>query len=201
MSFFSLLIALSCTGCGRQKSDNESEPPLAAVTVTDLKTFALPLDAYQLTMAERNTIEQARGVLFVRCMARFGFTIDMPLPPEPLPYTANEQRYGITDASQAATYGYHVPRPQGPQPSREPSLSPAAAAVATGEGSGSFAGVRVPDGGCVAESKRQLAAGAPSVPNEYLAQKLALDSFARSKTDSRVLAKFREWSACMNAAG
>jgi hypothetical protein len=106
----------------------------------------------------------------------------------------------VTDAQQAATYGYHLARPQNAPPAREPALSPAAAAVADGNGTDDYAGLRVPDGGCVADAKRLLSAGAPSVPNEYLAQKLAMESFAQSKADSRVLAKLREWSACMKTA-
>jgi hypothetical protein len=170
------------------------------VSVIDPKTFALPLDAYQPTAAERTSIQQAQNLMFVRCMQKFGFTIDVPAA-RALPFATNEQRYGVTDAQQAATYGYHVARPQNVPPAREPALSPAAAAVADGNRTDDYADLRVPDGGCVAEAKRLLSAGAPSVPNEYLAQKLAMESFAQSKADSRVLAKFREWSACMKTAG
>jgi hypothetical protein len=72
-----LIAALWCAGCAKQRSD-EPEPPFGAVTVIDPKTFALSLDACQLTAAERTSIQQAQNLMFVRCMQKFGFTIDVP---------------------------------------------------------------------------------------------------------------------------
>jgi hypothetical protein len=154
-------------------------------------------------MAEDATVERdAYYILFTQCMRRFGFTVPPKPPPrEPL-VVGNERIYGVVDAERARTTGYHLPRAKtSPTVTAPTSQSPAYRVVAEGGGPDSYAGQRVPEGGCSGESYRKLADGAPDVEDERLGDNLAGTASQRAEADSRVQTVFAEWSACMKRSG
>jgi hypothetical protein len=173
-------------------------PGLRVLTVGDLSTFRLPLDSYRLTRAEAATVSLARNHLFVGCMRRFGFHLELPSG-GPVPVVGNDNRYGVHDEGQAGRHGYHPVRPVAQ--AREPSLSPAAEAVADGSGPPSYRGHRVPAGGCLGHALRTLNKGGPVPADPGLAERLALESYVRTSEAGPMLAVFASWSTCMRRAG
>jgi hypothetical protein len=189
----------SCTGTATNGSD-AGEPPLGPpLSVSDLKTFVLPLDSYQRNDRQTREIERALIRLFQDCMRRYGFDVNVPSPALP-PYTGNERRYGITSEGAVRFLGYHPPPLPGDDPrGRTPRLSSAAQAVA--EGSSELTKRGVPKGGCFGEARRSLEKGSNSSADPMLGELLALQSYERSRGDSRVQSGFSRWSACMRRAG
>jgi hypothetical protein len=174
------------------------------LTIADTRSLRLPLDPYRGDPATHRAISQARALVFVRCMRRFGFELRRPQITGPVP-SANGQRYGLLDEAQARVHGYHPP-PAGDQEGRstEPELSsPAAVAVADGTGR------RVPglpEDGCTGEARRRLEQGGPVLDDPVfddpgLVDRLSLGLYARSERDGRVRRVFGAWSACMRRAG
>jgi hypothetical protein len=168
---------------------------------TDIR---LPLDDYLLTAREQERVHRAYLTLRAKCLRQFGFAVPVPstTPSAGLP-TLNERRYGVTDPARAAVLGYHVS-------SHEPSTSPAArdderdpefAAALRGGGPPTVRGVRVPEGGCFAEARRQVSGAGPTVADSLLAQRLSMDSFAATRRDERVQAASLSWSWCMRDRG
>lgn len=202
-----VLLALGVVaGCSLSKPDdqqrNDGEPPLGQLlNVTDLRSFALPLDPYRLKRENLLSSNKAEHLLTKECMARFGFNWAIPEAATP-PVTGAERRYGLADQRTAESQGYHnTPIARGTRREADDAMPPAAKVVLTGEGSRSHAGQQVPDGGCLGEARRKLAAGAPEVPNARLGDTLATESYQRTLGDSRVRAVNAKWSACMKRAG
>ena len=165
------------------------------------RQLALPLDPYLPSPAHLDLLARARRILVVRCMGRFGVAPPAPAPAIPLPPAGNAQRYGLVDAHEARTQGYHLAGTEAGVVRPLPGLSPVQRAVLTGAGSARSLRGPLPAGGCHGEAQRILDAGAPSPRDPSLGQVLGLQSFARSKEDRRVRAVFGAWSACMRRAG
>jgi hypothetical protein len=194
-----LAAALALTGCGGAGQTGDGEPELGdMLRVSDAKTISLPLDAYLNTPATGKAVNQARVILFARCMQRFGFEVHPPAAVNAPPPPANDGRYGLADLAEAQRHGYHPARTSSPAATTEQEMSPAAEAVAEGNGE-RIQGL--PEGGCLGEARRKMAAGAPSPPDPEAAERLALNSHARAAQDSRVRAAVDKWSACMRRAG
>jgi hypothetical protein len=173
---------------------------LRVLTVGDLRTFRLPLDRYRLSEDQATTVSRGRNRLYAGCMRRFGFPLEPPRAGEGVPFVGNEQRYGIDDERQASKHGYHPAVTPATQ-SGEPSLSPAAAAVADGTGSRIHRGRRVPAGGCLGWALRELGRGGPVPADPGLAERLGLESYVRTSEAGPMLPVFSHWSACMRRAG
>ncbi|WP_157846395.1 hypothetical protein [Streptomyces anulatus] len=73
----------------------------------------LPLDSYSLSPEGRNLLARAENVEAVKCMRQRN--MDWPkLSKSPgVARPVNERRYGISNATVAATYGYQLPPPAG----------------------------------------------------------------------------------------
>ncbi|SFH32898.1 hypothetical protein [Amycolatopsis regifaucium] len=191
-------VVLVVAGCAAtaQSAPPPAEPVPARVDTTDLKRFALPLDAYAPSRAENTAVGKARFAAFKNCMLGFGF--DIGQLPEIPPETAgvNEFRYGLTDEVKARASGYTAaPPPKPPQPDIPPEGRP----IASGKGERTYKDKPVPEGGCQGEAGRKVAEGAAH--DERLVLRLGDEAGKQAEADSRVKAAFQAWSACMARAG
>ncbi|RAO28342.1 hypothetical protein PSN13_05575 [Micromonospora saelicesensis] len=174
------------------------------LNVTQVDSFALPLDAYKAVGEQDLAIDRARNRLLVACLSRFGFDVEPP-PLSLDPLTQNEKRYGITDASRAAQYGYREPEVDQQVRPADPELSLEAQAVISGEGQDALGGQQVPEGGCAGEAGRKLSEGSPTATDadadSDIVVKLDQDARKRTEKDSRVREVFSAWSSCMKESG
>ncbi|WP_117213667.1 hypothetical protein [Allorhizocola rhizosphaerae] len=204
-SWRSLLIGLASmalAACGSVEPPKRVEPPADIPAVVDVLTLVLPLDAYLPDATKGATVKRAEQILFQRCMGRFGWNLELPPAPAPMPFKRNERRYGVS-ADRAKKYGYHTPEVDARSAAGmagEPQLSEQALAVAEGTVT-QYSGSDVPPGGCHGEADSRLAEGTQPVADMKLAEKLASRSFSESREDSRVLQAFANWSACMKRSG
>ncbi|MET7807191.1 hypothetical protein [Micromonospora chersina] len=170
------------------------------LVISDIKSFALPLDAYKAIGDQNLAIDRARNALVVECMARFGFQVQAP-ELTPIDFAQNQKRYGITDPERAAQFGYREPEIDQRQRPEEPELSLEAQAVIRGEGQKTSGGQQVPDGGCIGEAARELKEGGPSSADPEMVVSLEVEARKRAEKDSRVRKVFSDWSTCMKASG
>jgi hypothetical protein len=196
-------------GCGSTSSpESEGEPQLGAVRqLADAENVTLPLDAYLATPEQNATIDTARDILVRDCMKRFGFdwqVQERPVTPQP------GRRYGISNAADVARYGYHLaPERTGPEKPEVDSLAKPAAdeqMVARGAGQSSYNGLRIPEGGCLAEADRALGFEVTvhvGGGNERKDLVLKLNAVVRQgfEGDSRLAVVYVKWSACMHDRG
>ncbi|MDO0938924.1 hypothetical protein QQY66_47120 [Streptomyces sp. DG2A-72] len=201
-----LLALTAISSCSSSpKNENNSEPEIPAIPrIIAAASLRLPLQDYLLTDRQLRDLDQARVVLIDRCMRRFGFGYSVQQPTANYgPRSATERRYGITDASDAAEHGYGLGNrdPALQKPPAKPRLGVDAQTVLFGKGRSSIKGLKVPDGGCVAQADQSLGTTAPAGTDPGLAQQLSFQSFDRSKADSRVLKVTRAWSDCMAHSG
>ena len=188
----------ACT-TGQAVAQSE-EPPIGAISTVSAGTdIVLPLDAYLLTAPEHKTLYAAVLVIGRDCMKRFGLSWPANQPAADSEASRNDRRYAIIEPGKAKTVGYHPPETAARQAARQ---EPTAAAmnVWAGQGEQTFGGKPVPAGGCAGEAIRELAQGAPKA-DPGLPEKLQLETYARTKADSRVVRVFAEWSKCMQAKG
>ena len=210
---FLVLVVVLSAACGSHSTGggtaHRTEPALGPVpTVTDEAGIpTLPLDTYQVHNRQQQTAQEATRVVARACMARFGFDWHGNDPtPQPDLDALAKRRYGLINAADAARYGYQAPPEiSGNQSGTGKSdFNPTADELAVWRGtvpSGSRVNTQVvPAGGCQAEVNRTMEAGAPQ-GDANLAQNLSSESFAKSRTDSRLVAAQAQWSACMKQAG
>jgi hypothetical protein len=199
-----LLVAVA--GCGADGAGSDSgEPEIGEVpTVLDATDLRLPMRDYELGAAELDLVTDARRILMQRCMAEFGYTVEIErtTPSAYGPPTSSERRYGITDLALAREHGYGLgerdPSRQA-QPER-PELTADQQTVLFGRGRSEVGGKRVPDRGCAGAAGRELqrdAAGA----DLSLPQNTWVTTFEESRGDSRVSAAIGAWSRCMERQG
>ncbi|WP_146169570.1 hypothetical protein [Actinoplanes italicus] len=179
------------------------EPAIPQVVpVVEMKTLTLPLDRYAPDTAQYSLVEHARVVLIIECLRGFGIDHEIPPPSPPGPSGKYAERYGIADAAQARTHGYH-PAPQDTEAAGQAgdfSLKPEARAIATGQVA-TAAGRKVPAGGCTGEADRKLLEGVKYDLPELFYEKLFSEAFDRARNDSRVRSAYAVWSACMTKSG
>ncbi|MFI9149257.1 hypothetical protein [Streptomyces sp. NPDC053367] len=203
----SILISCSSGSSGShdRKSEQNSEPAVSDIPrITAAADLRLPLQDYLLDDRQLRDLDRARVVLIDRCMRGFGFTYAVRQPDaDHGPRSATERRYGITDAADAAAYGYGLgerdPALQKPPP--RPVLRADAETVLFGKGRSSIKGRKVPEGGCMTQADRSLGPAAPAGTDPGLPQQLSFRAFDLSRADSRVRAAIRAWSACMARGG
>lgn len=196
---------LATAGCSstQAKVEPPGEPPIGPLlTVDDLAAFALPLDAYQPWSKKTgaDTVTRAEHVLIDRCLRPFGLNLPPWQAPQG-PGRTNERRYGITDLELARSRGYRSPPKPPDAETSQPATPPAVQAVVTGQGRRTYAGMKVPDGGCVGEARRALANGGEPAVDLDLPNRLATQTWEQSKQDSRTRRAFAAWSACVARAG
>lgn len=202
------LVALAVlAACSGPEPQQAQEPEIATIPeVRSAAQVVLPLDAYQQTAAQQHTVTNAVTILGRQCLRRYGleWPVEQPLAPEQS--DPNARRYPVMDRVKASTDGYHAldvvarQREVDDQKKEAPKPTQDAMNVWAGRGQTSYNGQPVPEGGCAGEALRQLAAGAEPVDIE-LVQRMALDAHGRMREDSRVIAVFKAWSACMKEQG
>ena len=192
------------------------------------KGLELPLEAYLFSYADQVTVDTALRTLQTRCMAEYGFTVDLPRPGVNPPASSNdvniERRYGITDHAQAEKYGYlFPPEHQESTEQKMPDLTDVQVEVLTGHtkpepvaepsgGDGFYFGAaekteparaehngkKLHKGGCVGWSKQQLKLDESDAG--FVAQ-LASTSLAEPRPGKPVEKAIKSWSACMKGKG
>ncbi|MFC7530716.1 hypothetical protein [Actinoplanes sp. GCM10030250] len=182
----------------------------------------LPIDDYALTLPQSSLVERARQMLVRTCIQRFGFDVPLDLDRdkkreaalvEDLGMYGNKRRYGVSDMTAAAKYGYHSPSDvNGTRPAvdvaKEKSVSSSAALKLVLKGNlqagqkapVDTAGKALPKGGCQGEVNTALSPDGNLGENNIVSQ-IARDSYDRSVNDPAVADVFGKWSACMKAKG
>lgn len=223
------IVAIGATACGSAANSPGTRrptpalPPLGTVPTTAYAQAAagLPLAAYTLSQQDLTAIRNAGDILIQRCMQSKGFAYPVTLtstaaaPPEIEPY-------GITDKSQAATYGYAQPASDGSgspasaspagvtrpaQGNGLPSLSQLQQRYGTAYVQALFGNTDVTAGGSQGDSacvnaNRQLFAGGPQAQADLnLAGELTDQSEQLTEADPRVRAVERSWQRCMKSRG
>ena len=202
-----LCVVLLLAGCGASAStvDLRGEPVVGpAPSMLASAGLRLPVEDYLPTADQNDRLAQARVVLIRACLARWGIGYDVvPVPSGRYgPISLTDRRYGITDLTLARQFGYGL-GPRDPalmtRPDK-PRLDPDGVTVLSGQGRSVVAGLPVPDGGCIGEADRALA-GSLSPADLRRGSDLQVESFARSRVDSRVRSAFQAWSSCVARAG
>ncbi|MFJ9864270.1 hypothetical protein [Streptomyces sp. NPDC101165] len=216
-----VLLLVTLTACSSQQN---KPPALGKIPRTvGVEHLHLPVERYMLSPRQALDFDQASDAAVRACMRR----LSVPYPPAArLPagsaaarealdaYTVTYRRYGLTDAAEARTWGYHAPTTtsSGAASAKASPLKPpssAARGVLTGvDTSGtpltSYRGRPIPQGGCLGEAERLLGSGGPQGPGtdpDGIVARIKAVSFERSMADPRVTKVFSAWSACMGSRG
>lgn len=152
-------------------------------------TWRLPIEAYLPTKADTQLISGARDTLIDACMEKAGFAEWAPAPdlPELGGKTLTDWRYGVHDAEQVASRGYH------PDASEQKAYDAAMDAGAVDESGADDGTLR----GCVAQADGEV----PPAQEDGLAQQISGDAYRASMENPDVLAAFAKWSSCMSGKG
>ncbi|MGW9211913.1 hypothetical protein ACWGR4_33705 [Embleya sp. NPDC055664] len=214
----SMLVVSAADGCASHDGRPDPRPPVAA-TVAQAPGAAgelgLPLDAYEPTAQEYQMIQLATRRSLRACMKSFGLELDAP-DVGPVKYPQNATILSWLGSHEVERYGYAGP----------PGFADEMAAVAMRgtrpivigpelvpifEGSvREFAGKVVPSGGCDAQTRRALDAGAVPVRNDDLGPDstpergiriLAQQAGEQARADARFRPVVKAWSTCMKRAG
>ncbi|MCQ8773734.1 hypothetical protein [Streptomyces telluris] len=212
-------VLLAVAGCSGSSSGDKVPQPSAFPEMTSAASHALPIDPYLLTHDQADRLESAQRTLVERCMRRFGVAYRPAAPATPFrPKTRTQYRYGVTDPSAAARYGFAPPgSPRVPPapPAPPPSLSAEAGIVLAGtddpkvkpgsaaaKGGQRVNGRTVPAGGCTGEARSALRAdNAEAGGDAPVADRINSGSFERSQRDPRVVRVFAQWASCMKKRG
>jgi hypothetical protein len=204
-----VLVSFVVTACGSHREPSgEPAPSIGPIrVVTDASQISLPLDAYQMSVEEDLLLQRAEWRLAVECMARFGIAYEPPKIYPGLSNTNHERLYGLLDLEKASGWGYVGEDPaklsaaQQAADRARPPESEKAEELLGGPLEPNAAPVDgTPEGGCMGEARRQLAAGHEPV-DENLVFDMAYVAGARAEADERVQAAFARWSDCMDRAG
>lgn len=219
-----LLLAAGCSkpGGGGGGGDSGEEPSIGAVpALLESRDLAYPLTPYLADDRQLGLLGEAQDVLVDQCMRRYGFTYQQRRSAGPGTHRDNNRRYGVSDAAEAARYGYDNPRlgatqkpaqqPLGPNEKLvlhglevDPSLqipSTQEEAETSDVATTVVGGQKVPAGGCLRESALKLFTPTKDTVDPVVAQGIGLDAYSRSRQDSRVAEAFAAWSACMGKHG
>jgi hypothetical protein len=200
-------VLLALAGCSRPSTvDAGAEPAIGPVPALLASAgLRLPVEDYLPTADQKDRLSRAQVALVRSCLARFGIRYDVvPVRSGGYgPVSLTDRRYGITDARLAAQHGYGLgPRDPAlmPRPDR-PRLGADGENVLSGQGRSVVNGQAVPPGGCIGEADRGLTSARTPAADLRRGGDLQLDTFARSRVDSRVQSVFQAWSTCMGRAG
>jgi hypothetical protein len=181
---------------------------------------AFPLAAYIESDEEGLLSRAAEQTLITECMRGFGF--DFTYPPINREFVladaaqARSRLYGLGDLGTAQKYGHHLNPELERDRSGNPTTSPAANFILSGEkpgmdlntlpdvattSPGEYQGKVIPPGGCTGAARNKLVGSATLVPQYKLGKDLSITSFYQAKEDSRVQGYFGEWSRCMKKNG
>ncbi|MEV8053043.1 MULTISPECIES: hypothetical protein [Streptomyces] len=212
----------SCSSGEKERKLPEPEVEVgAARDAGDGQELRLPLDPYSASPVQAEILDRAQGVLKAKCMKRYGFSYAPPPLPKTDPVEGIGNRYGISDPAVAAKFGYGGPDagvqaeepplgekesfvlngPDELDPDSLPDSQEEVDALAAGGSAKIVNGVAVPPGGCLRESFLKLYAPQAGAVDIIFTQNLERESFARSRSDSRVKEAASAWSACMRKSG
>lgn len=177
---------------------------------------ALPIESYMLSPAQEQVLLTAQQHLITKCMSRYGFSYDVTETSsgEAIGGSVTARRYGVVNMAEVERFGYHPPE-TGPSRAGNPSMGAAEVEVLTGGDAPTsvgpppvqqgnslvVAGRAVPEGGCLAESQRELLANGGAMGNVSLVEQLKFDSYQQSMSNGQVVAAFSAWSKCMKTNG
>jgi hypothetical protein len=179
------------------------EPPTAVQenvpeVGAEVRALHVPLDDYQLSRLDLQTIEYAEDLLTRDCMRELGMDwIMLPPPSSQDPDPLNRRRYGLIEPEVATRFGYHLP-PSPPeltarelvwaQRDRLPFAQRRAAYGDDGQG------------GCRAQARNHLRKDMPDFDQSRLYD-FSAEAFKASLEEPQVVRVFGNWSACMKAKG
>lgn len=196
------------------QSSSQQSPTTSATSGAGTQTAAArygpaPLQAYNLTAQESDTITKATDALVAACMTERGFTYK-PTSQSVQAGTSNDwdSYLGVTDLDQAQQYGYRVPGATG-----EGGLSKEEQAILDQQKNhtaqdeayqAALLGPNFPptsdDSACYPKSNAQLIpTGTP--PDLSIQSEIAEQAAATAAGDATVVAAKQTWTACMADQG
>ncbi|QDY77571.1 hypothetical protein [Streptomyces qinzhouensis] len=209
-----VLTLFALVGCVAQDADQEKpagsasrapapHAPEPAVGTQDY-TFRLPIARYSYTNAEYDAIEAAEHILAKRCMA--GYSLDYEPPDRPPTVPVADRRYGVSDQSGAARYGYR--KPPVPESKQGPELGRDELVVLYGTrgaekktGPVEYRGKRVLVEGCFGQAIKGFRKDYDYPEGGETASRISIQSFIDSQKDPAVRAGIKKWSDCMKGKG
>ncbi|WP_328620630.1 hypothetical protein [Streptomyces sp. NBC_00354] len=217
------VLALLLTGCSQSDGgDSDKEPAIGDVpTLLESRNLTFPITPYIADDRQLGLLNEAQDVLVDQCMQRYGFRYQMRRKADSAVKRDYNRRYGLSDPAEAARLGYDNPQvSQAQRPPQQP-LGPNEKLVLYGlevdpslpvpksqeEAEKSdvattvVGGQKVPAGGCLRESSLKLWTPTKETVGSMVAQGFGMDSFARSRKDSRVVKTIKSWSECMAKHG
>jgi len=168
----------------------------------------LPLDAFEPSAAERNTLTRAISALTAECMTAHGFTDYRPSNAAPPETTSLTRRYGVMSADDAARFGYHLTDAEkigfrGPDDGEEEGapdeVSEAEETALYGAPFSEIDPAAPLTSGCYGEAAVAVYGDSAEMP--MTANLLAYELHGDSYSDDRVIAAIDDWSMCMQGQG
>jgi hypothetical protein len=199
-----MVLSGACSSSGSSAPGSAGTPSRPSIARgpalnSDAPSVTLPLDAYVATPQQRATVNLAYFYGLQACLKRFGFSY--AIPPQYVDESASRNRFTLASLKQAEKYGFTGGGgTAGSSDNGDAAISKAEGAIITGTSKASG----VPDGGCAAESYRQLEDWIPNgqvYSDTWLAQTLSFQTLQQTMSDPRVLAANAAWSSCMKQQG
>jgi hypothetical protein len=189
---------------------------------------ALPLQAYDYTPEQADTVSRAVQILTTQCMSSFGFaprpTLTLPDPP---PAASSTPEYGLTDwhdgylplttsgltpADQKAMDDYQAWEDAHPTTAAYNAVLTGSSAWKLGDPAPPQAktsdGKAIPPGGCAGQADAKVAGGDPyntplrqDASQPLLVKTLSSQAHSSMQQDPQVIANEKAWSTCMAAEG
>jgi hypothetical protein len=205
-----IVVVMGAAGCSARGPS--AVAPVPTPTPTSFAQLQLPINAYALTDLQTAQQQSIGSRLVHLCMAGFGFNYPPPSMAGPTAaqlaaalQAGGSRLWGVSDPVDARTYGYDLPTgelsPESRPPPKKIPLPQAEQAVLDGSASPGSNGRRIPAGGCADQAQRELAAAGIGYQGSQLVPDIAAESFDKTLANSRTLAVFAKWSACMRAHG
>ena len=198
-----IVAAIVLCGCsGRQPAPPPALGPITAVTSPE--QIARPIDPYLATATQARELSEAAQMVTAQCVKGYG------LPPVAATTTdfqnlalqnkARNELFGFFDPAVTATKGYDVfvSRPGGQTRPSAAQMSVLNGQSENGSVVASYRGRPVPAGGCH-QVGLDAVGGWPPAPGT--SNVLPDHGPAIPISDPRVVAKDKQWSACMKSAG
>jgi hypothetical protein len=210
-----LAVATAVAGCGGRAVATPAPVPTPILSGT--AQLRLPITSYELSDTQSAEAEYLGQLYAQECMHGFGFeylpglSISSIAQNSRITAELNSRRYGVSDPTAAATYGYHIPSwaRSAAAPTPFPRPGDPEFRVLTGQPAGRYHGRPVPAGGCLGQASGRLTAAdidtgaqASGGPDQSaLVQQIASQGFARAQADRRVRTVDARWTACMRSHG
>ncbi|WKX71620.1 hypothetical protein [Streptomyces sp. XD-27] len=160
----------------------------------------MPLDRYDPSPAEMQTMSAARDVLIGTCMRRKGLEWKLvPRASEEDAAPRNRRRYGVVEPRIAEVYGYHLPADRPTVARRSAAMEEREKGLGAAERKAAFgSGQKL--GGCAKKAQEVLLKDVPDADFGLLDDTIGA-TYEQSMKDRAVVRGFRAWSACMARQG